>query len=92
MTVWVHFCISVTYWQVYWGTAQPPQPPQPTAAAHGLATITRRQTGTVVSTVRAAELPGHNHRVEVVGGIREDECRELMQTFFKERRSAARSS
>jgi tRNA(adenine34) deaminase len=50
------------------------------------------RTGAVVSTVRAAELPGHNHRVEVVGGVLENECRELMQTFFKERRSATRSS
>jgi tRNA(adenine34) deaminase len=50
------------------------------------------RTGAVVSTVRAAELPGHNHRVEVVGGILENECRELMQTFFKERRGATRSS
>ncbi len=50
------------------------------------------RTGAIVSTVRAAELPGHNHRVEVVGGILEDECRELMQTFFRERRSATRSS
>jgi tRNA(adenine34) deaminase len=50
------------------------------------------RTGAVVSTVRAAELPGHNHRVEVVGGILEHECRELMQTFFRERRSATRSS
>ena len=50
------------------------------------------RTGAVVSTIRAAELPGHNHRVEVVGSIREDECRELMQTFFKDRRGAARSS
>jgi tRNA(adenine34) deaminase len=50
------------------------------------------RTGAIVSTVRAAELPGHNHRVEVVGGIREDDCRELMQIFFKERRGAARPS
>jgi tRNA(adenine34) deaminase len=50
------------------------------------------RTGAIVSTVRAAALPGHNHRVEVVGGIREDDCRKLMQMFFKERRSAARSS
>jgi tRNA(adenine34) deaminase len=50
------------------------------------------RTGAVVSTVRAAELPGHNHRVEVVGGVLEHECRELMQTFFRERRSATRSS
>jgi len=44
------------------------------------------RTGAVVSTVRGAELPGHNHQVEVVGGIREEECRELMQAFFRDRR------
>jgi tRNA(adenine34) deaminase len=44
------------------------------------------KTGAVVSTVRAAELPGLNHRFEVVSGIREDECRNLMVEFFKERR------
>ena len=45
------------------------------------------RTGAIVSTIRGAELPGHNHRVEVVGSVREAESRELMQTFFKERRS-----
>ena len=45
------------------------------------------QTGALVSTVRAAELPGLNHRVEVVGGVREDACRELIQLFFRARRS-----
>jgi len=44
------------------------------------------RTGAVVSTVRGGELPGHNHRFEVVCGVREAECRELMQVFFKERR------
>ena len=44
------------------------------------------RTGAVVSTVRGGELPGHNHRFEVVSGVREAECRELMQVFFKERR------
>jgi tRNA(adenine34) deaminase len=44
------------------------------------------RTGAVVSTVRGAELPGHNHRVEVVSGVCEAECRELMQAFFRERR------
>ena len=44
------------------------------------------RTGAVVSTVRGGELPGHNHRFEVVSGVCEDECRELMQRFFKERR------
>src|SRR5712672_2259149 len=42
------------------------------------------KSGAIVSTVRGAEMPGLNHRVEVVGGIREAACRELMQTFFKE--------
>jgi tRNA(adenine34) deaminase len=44
------------------------------------------RSGAVTSTVRAGELPGHNHRFEVVGGIREAECRGLMQAFFNERR------
>jgi tRNA(adenine34) deaminase len=45
------------------------------------------RTGAVVSTVRGGELPGHNHRFEVISGIRDQECRELMQQFFRERRS-----
>src|ERR1700722_3144270 len=44
------------------------------------------RTGAIVSTVRAAELPGHNHRFEVVSAVREDECRVLMQAFFREKR------
>jgi tRNA(adenine34) deaminase len=44
------------------------------------------RTGAIVSTVEGAALPGHNHRVEVVSGIREEECRNLMVEFFKERR------
>ena len=44
------------------------------------------RTGAVASTVRGGELPGHNHRFEVISGIREDECRNLMVEFFKERR------
>jgi tRNA(Arg) A34 adenosine deaminase TadA len=49
------------------------------------------KTGAVASTVRGGELPGHNHRFEVVAGVREVECRALMQAFFAERRTAARS-
>jgi tRNA(adenine34) deaminase len=44
------------------------------------------KSGAVVSTLRGAELPGQNHRVEIVGGVREEECRALLQTFFRERR------
>ena len=44
------------------------------------------RTGAVVSTVKGAELPGHNHRFDIVAGVREDECRTLVQTFFRARR------
>ncbi len=44
------------------------------------------RTGAVSSTVRAGDLPGHNHRFEVVSGIREAECRDLMQSFFRLKR------
>ena len=44
------------------------------------------KSGAVVSTVHGGELPGHNHRFDVVSGVREAECRELMQTFFRDRR------
>ena len=47
------------------------------------------RTGAVVSTVRGGDLPGHNHRFEIVSGIREDECRDLMRAFFQERRTSA---
>src|SRR3954469_23601907 len=45
------------------------------------------RTGAVTSTVQGGELPGHNHRFEVVGGVREADCRALMQDFFKRRRA-----
>ena len=44
------------------------------------------RTGAIVSTVRGAELPGHNHQFDIVSGVREEECRALMQAFFKDRR------
>ena len=48
---------------------------------------TEPKSGAITSTVRGGELPGHNHRFEVVAGVREDECRVLMQEFFKARRA-----
>jgi tRNA(adenine34) deaminase len=47
---------------------------------------TEPRTGALESTVRGGELPGHNHRVEVVGGIRAADGRALMQEFFRARR------
>ena len=44
------------------------------------------KSGAVSSTVRGGDLPGHNHRFEVVAGIREEECRSLLQRFFRVRR------
>jgi tRNA(adenine34) deaminase len=44
------------------------------------------KSGAIVSTMRAHESPGLNHRVEIVGGVLEEECREVIQVFFKERR------
>lgn len=45
------------------------------------------KTGALVSTVRALEIPGLNHRFEVVGGVLEEECRAVLQAFFKGRRA-----
>src|SRR5437763_7900697 len=45
------------------------------------------KSGAIVSTVRAMDLPGLNHRFEVVSGVREVECRGLLVEFFKERRN-----
>jgi tRNA(adenine34) deaminase len=42
--------------------------------------------GACVSLYRLPEDPRLNHRLEVTGGIREAECRDLLQEFFKARR------
>ena len=48
---------------------------------------TEPRAGALVSAQRAHELPWLNHRMAVEGGVREEECRALMQTFFQERRA-----
>ncbi len=45
------------------------------------------KSGAVVSAVRGGELPGLNHRFAVESGVLEEECRAVVQAFFKERRS-----
>ena len=47
---------------------------------------TEPKSGAVVSSCRAHELPSLNHRVEVVGGVLEEDCRAIIQEFFKTRR------
>lgn len=49
---------------------------------------TEPKSGALISTIRAHESAGLNHRLDVVGGIREEECRALMQDFFRARRGA----
>jgi tRNA(adenine34) deaminase len=42
--------------------------------------------GALASAARAHETPGLNHRLAVIGGVLEDECRAALQEFFKQRR------
>ncbi len=44
------------------------------------------RTGAVVSNLQALSLPQHNHRVEVVSGILEADCRAIVQEFFRGKR------
>lgn len=48
---------------------------------------TEPKSGALVSAFSAHQLPGLNHRIEVVSGVLEDECREAIQAFFRERRT-----
>jgi tRNA(adenine34) deaminase len=42
--------------------------------------------GAIESAMRAHEHPSLNHRLEVTGRVLEEECREVIQAFFAERR------
>ena len=42
--------------------------------------------GAIESALRAHEHPSLNHRMIAIGGVLEEECRALIQTFFEERR------
>ena len=44
------------------------------------------KSGAIVSAVRAHESPGLNHAFEVVSGVLADDCREIIQQFFRGRR------
>jgi len=45
------------------------------------------KTGALVSTLRGLDVPGLNHRFSVTGGVLEEECRDLIQQFFREKRA-----
>jgi tRNA(adenine34) deaminase len=42
--------------------------------------------GALVSALKALESPGLNHRFAVTSGVLEDECRSIIQEFFREKR------
>lgn len=42
--------------------------------------------GAIESAMRAHEHPALNHRLVATGGVLEDECRRVMQEFFREKR------
>ena len=44
------------------------------------------RSGAIASMTSAHLFPGLNHRLEAVGGVLEDECRAIIQDFFKLRR------
>jgi tRNA(adenine34) deaminase len=48
--------------------------------------------GALQSMTRAHELSGLNHRLNVEGGVLEDESRILLQQFFQSRRASVRSA
>ena len=50
------------------------------------------RTGAVNSAFRLLDQTSFNHRVEVIGGVLESECRQLMQAFFAARRMASAPS
>jgi tRNA(adenine34) deaminase len=43
--------------------------------------------GAIVSTLAAHELPSLNHRMTATGGVLQEECRAIIQEFFKRRRA-----
>lgn len=47
------------------------------------------KTGALVSMVRALESPGLNHRFAFTGGVLEEQCRGLVQQFFRDKRRRA---
>ena len=48
--------------------------------------------GAIQSMTNAHELAGLNHRLQAIGGVLEDQSRELLQEFFKDRRLTSRNA
>lgn len=56
--------------------------------AHVVYGAAEPKTGALTSAVRGLDLPGLNHQFEVTGGILEEDCRQLIQEFFRARRAS----
>jgi tRNA(adenine34) deaminase len=50
--------------------------------------VAEPKTGALASTMQALDSPGLNHRFAVTSGVLEDECRAIIQDFFREKRRA----
>src|SRR6187397_2194797 len=48
--------------------------------------------GAIQSMTSAHELAGLNHRLQVIGGVLEEDSRQLLQDFFQQKRLSARSA
>jgi tRNA(adenine34) deaminase len=46
--------------------------------------------GAAGSALNLLQFPTLNHRCQITGGVRDAECRGLLQTFFAEQREAAK--
>lgn len=42
--------------------------------------------GSAGSLLNLLQFPGFNHSVKIIGGVLEEECKEILQRFFQERR------
>lgn len=51
---------------------------------------TEPKAGAIVSAARVLEQPQMNHRVEVTGGVLQDECSGMISEFFRFRRQQIR--
>ena len=45
--------------------------------------------GAVRSAMRALDHPALNHRVEVIEGVLDEQCRQIMQDFFRDKRASS---
>jgi tRNA(adenine34) deaminase len=60
--------------------------------AHLVYGTTEPKAGAIESVMRAHEHPALNHHITARGAVLEEECRELIQAFFRERRESGASS